>query len=146
MRVYACHPMTAYGTDLERRQLRALRRHFPRAELVDPSTLWSSNDEWLTDWPRVCTGLDVLAVFADEEGMIGAGCLLELADAISEGLPVVALDQAGELRHFGGFERGSGLWVPPGAVGKLLFGPAVAVLDKASLRRSRAEVGRPIGA
>jgi hypothetical protein len=33
-------------------------------------------------------------------GCLGAGCLLEVSDAIGIGMPVVLLDQDDQLRHF----------------------------------------------
>jgi hypothetical protein len=97
LKVYAVHPLTSYGAEHERRQLEALRKHFPRADVLNPATMFNSDDEWLEGWRDVIDKLYVLAVFADEEGYIGAGCLLEITDAIACGVPIVALDQDGQL-------------------------------------------------
>ena len=101
LKVYAAHPVSCYGSEHEARQLAALHRHFPGAGLLDPAAMFSSDEQWLEGWPDVLDGLDLLAVFADEAGYIGAGCLLEVTDAIASGVPVVALDQDGQLRLFG---------------------------------------------
>jgi hypothetical protein len=122
VKLYAAHPVSCYGTEHEARQLAALDRHFPGADLADPAAMFGSDDGWLEGWPDVLDELDVLAIFADEAGYIGA-TLLEVSDAIGAGVPIVALDQNGQLRHFGGSSRESGLVVPRQRVGRLLYGP-----------------------
>jgi hypothetical protein len=92
LNVYAAHPLTSYGAEHEKRQLEALRKHFPGADILNPTAMFSSDDEWLEGWRDVLDELDVLVVFADEDGYIGAGCLLEVTDAVACGVPIVALD------------------------------------------------------
>lgn len=136
MRLYAARPTSAYGTALDSRQLAVLRRRFPTAELADPAKLWTSNEAWLGEWPEVLTQLDLLALWAGEDGQLGAGVLRELADAVTARLPIVALDPEGRLCHFGGFERGWGLYVPRRRVGQLLYGPRVARAELAAFCRT----------
>ena len=88
MRLYAARPTSAYGTALDSRQLAVLRRRFPTAELADPAKLWTSNEAWLGEWPEVLTQLDLLALWAGEDGQLGAGVLRELADAVAARLPI----------------------------------------------------------
>jgi len=134
MIVYAARPISSFGTDHDARQLAVLARYFPDADVLDPAAMFSSDEQWLAEWPDVLDRLDILALWADEEGMIGAGVLLEVADAIGAGLPVVCLDLEGQLRHFGGFRRGWGLWVPRREVGRLLYGPVVRPAEPTCLR------------
>lgn len=102
MRVYCARPMTAYGTDLDARQLARVADAFPDAEVLDPAVMFHTNEEWLSAWPEVLASLDLVVLWADEAGLIGAGVLKELTDAIASRVPVVALDTARKLRTFGG--------------------------------------------
>jgi hypothetical protein len=70
--------------------------------------------------------LEVLAVFADEAGFIGASCLLEVSDTVGAGVPIAALEQERQLRHFGDSAREHGLVVPHPRVGQLLHGSPVS--------------------
>lgn len=126
MRLYAAHSLTSYGTRYEARQLARLHGHFPSAEVLNPAAMFSSNEDWLEHWPGLLEQLGALAVFADQEGFIGGGVLLEVSGAIGAGLPVVALGHDGQLCHFGGFARGAGLIAPRSRLGRLLFGPPVS--------------------
>ena len=126
MKLYAAHPVSCYGSAYEARQLAALRQQFPDAELLNPAATFGSDEQWLKHWPALLAELDLVAVFADESGAIGAGVLLEVADAIGRGLPLVALNQEGKLHYFGGLARKLGLIVPRRQVGRLLYGPAVS--------------------
>ena len=129
MRVYAARPMTCYGTDLDRRQLARVAEHFPGAKRVDPAELWSNNEEWLAAWPELVRTLDLLAVWADEAGFVGAGCLREMTDAVVARVPVVALDPKGQLRTFGGLHC-YGMLPSRARVGELVYGD---VLDVAAV-------------
>jgi len=91
-RVYACHPMTCYGTEHERVCLDALAGLLRGVEIIDPATRYRTNAGWLRAWPRLLSTLSGLVVFADETGTVGAGCLREVADAVAAGLPVAYLD------------------------------------------------------
>lgn len=97
--VYAAHPMTCYGTDHERDRLAVLAERFPGAEIVNPATRFRSSAGWLRAWPRMLPTLSTVVVFADEDGCIGAGCLVEIADACRLRVPVLLLDDAGILRE-----------------------------------------------
>lgn len=103
-RVYAAHAMTCYGTEHERASLDTLAGLFPDAEIVDPAGMFASSTEWLDRWPDVLDGLDALVLFADEHGMVGAGCLREVADAIAAGVPVAYLDPCFGLCELAGFD------------------------------------------
>ena len=103
-KVYAAHPMTCYGTTHERASLDTLARLFPGAEIVDPAGIFASSTEWLDHWPDVLDGLDALVLFADEHGMVGAGCVREVADAIAAGVPVGYLDVYFGVCELGGFD------------------------------------------
>jgi len=127
-RVYAAHPMTSYGTGHEARMLAHLGRHFPEAEVVNPSAQgWVSDDDWLADWGALLPILDLLVVFAGPDGTIGAGCLREIADALARCIPVLTLDNDGQLRAFGGLSVDE-LTPSPRAIGRLALGE-LAELD-----------------
>jgi hypothetical protein len=91
-RVYAAHPMASYGTDHERSRLVALGGLLPGVELFNPSRRYSTNVGWRRAWPRVLASLSGLVVFPGENGTIGTGCLRELTDAVTWGLPIAALE------------------------------------------------------
>lgn len=102
--IYAAHPMTSYGTAHERVCLDTLAGLFTHAEIVDPAERYGSDEEWLRDWPGVLGSLAGVVVFAEEHGMVGAGCLREVADAIAAGVPVGYLDAYFGLCHLAGFD------------------------------------------
>jgi hypothetical protein len=102
-RVYAAHPIATYGTARERDCLAALAVLLPGAELYDPSGRYRTNLAWRRAWPRVLGTLSGLVVFGNREGVVGIGCLLEVADARGRGLPVAVLDHRCRLRALGGF-------------------------------------------
>ena len=147
--VYAAHPMTAYGTDHEARALRRIAEAFPGAEVLDPAAMFDDNASWHDTWPQVLAGIDVCAIFADEAGSIGVGCLKEIADTIAAHVPVVAVGPRGGLRAFGGVAVEGGPIVERARIGWLLYGPAVSVSRLADLaatsRRLRSHIaGRSV--
>lgn len=122
MKLYAAHPMTSYGTGHEAHMLAHLVANFPEAEVVNPSARgWVSDAEWLAAWEALLGDLDLLVVFAAPDGTIGAGCLREVADALARCIPVLALDNDGQLRAFGGLSVDEP--VPrPRSIGRLVLG------------------------
>lgn len=129
--------MSTYRTPLDGRQLAALARHFPEATVLDPAVMFGSNEDWLAEWPGILARLDLLAVWADEEGMVGAGCIRELADAIGARLPVVAIDRRGLLRSFGGVWANEQLVVDRGRVGRLVHGAPLFASEVLAAGRAR---------
>jgi hypothetical protein len=122
VKLYVAHPMTSYGTGHEARMLAVLTACFPEAEVVNPSAqCWQTDDDWLEDWGTLLPSLDLLVVFAGPDGTIGAGCLREVADALARCIPVLALDNDGQLRAFGGLSVDEP--VPrPRSIGRLVLG------------------------
>lgn len=119
--VYAAHPVVSYGTAWERRQLEALAAHFPNSEIVSPS--YTDDADWLARWPEVLDRLDLVVVFGDGGGWIGAGVLREVVDAIGANTAVVALDADGTLRMFGGIvDVYGGVNIRRARVGHLVYG------------------------
>ena len=102
-RVYLAHPQVSYGTVRERECVAALRRLLPGWDLYNPSGRYRTDTGWLRSWPRVLASLDALVVFGTREGVIGCGCLRELADVERRGLPVAVLDRNCRPCRFGGF-------------------------------------------
>jgi hypothetical protein len=95
--------MTCYGSTWTKDALDRLRAALPECEVVDPESVgWDTNTGWLAGWPALLAGLDALAVFAADDGTIGAGCLHEIADAIAKGLPVVMLEPDRGLAELAG--------------------------------------------
>ena len=90
--IYAAHPMTTYGTPLERSAIARIEKLLPDAEVINPATRYGGKVDWYTDWPILLPRLSGLVVFGDENGSIGTGCLTELADAWWRGIPVAMLD------------------------------------------------------
>jgi len=106
--VYVAHPVTTYGTPHERAVLDRLAVVLRQAELIDPSTLYASTDEWLADWPRMVVTIDALVLFSEPDGTVGAGCLREMAEVWGWGLPVALFDDTGlrEVRSVRVFPQG----------------------------------------
>ena len=121
MRLYAARPMTCYSTDLDRRQLARVADAFPDAEVLDPASMFDTNEQWLAAWPEVLASLDLLVLWADEAGFIGAGVLKELTDAIAARVPVAALDREAKLRTIGGVHC-HGMLPSRARVGELVYG------------------------
>ena len=140
MRLYVARPLTAYGTDLDRRQLARVAEHFPEAEVLDPAAMFTSNAGWLAVWPEMVGTLDLIVLWADEDGFIGAGCLREVIDAMVASVPVVALDWKGRLRTFAGIHC-HGPLPSPARVGELVYGdllPPAIMLAALSARAANA--------
>ena len=100
--IYAAHPMTTYGTDLERAALARIGELVPTAKVVDPAVRYRDSAHWLIDWPKLLPTLAALVVFGDVDGTIGTGCLHELVDAWWQGVPVGMLDDQGLVRRVSG--------------------------------------------
>ncbi|MDA8380330.1 MAG: hypothetical protein M0020_05810 [Actinomycetota bacterium] len=131
--VYAAHPMTAYGTDHEARALRRIAEAFDGWDVLNPAVMFDGDASWHDTWPQVLSGIDACAIFADETGCIGVGCLKEIADAIVAYVPVVALGPRGGVRLLGGVAVEGGPIVDRVRIGRLLYGPAVPVSRVADL-------------
>ena len=146
MNVYAARPLTSYGAAHDARQLDALTRHFPGSEVLDLAAMFTSNAGWLAAWPELVRTLDLLVLWADEEGFVGAGCLREVTDAIVARVPVVALDPRGKLRTFAGLHVHV-LLPSPARAGELACGdllpPAVVLMGARCGDLPRGRAGRP---
>ncbi len=101
-RVYVAHPIVAYGTARERDCLAALRGLLPDVNLYDPAGRYSTDAGWLRAWPRVLPTISGLVVFGTRDGVVGVGCLREIADVSGAGLPVAMLDHRCRARTYAG--------------------------------------------
>jgi hypothetical protein len=101
-RIYAAHPIVTYSTVRERDCLAALRGLLPDVDLYDPAGRYSTDAGWLRAWPRVLASLSGLVVFGTRSGVVGVGCLREIADARRDGLPVAMLDHRCRARTCAG--------------------------------------------
>ena len=108
-RIYCAHPIVTYGTAHERDCLAALRGLLPEADLYDPAGRYSTSVGWLRAWPRVLSTISGLVVFGTRDGVVGVGCLREIADARRFGLPFAMLDHRCRARTY------AGLVLPPRA-------------------------------
>jgi|ERR1039458_9182253 hypothetical protein len=108
-RIYAAHPIMTYSTARERDCLASLRTVLPGVDLYDPAGRYSTDAGWLRAWPRVLSTISGLVVFGTRGGVIGIGCLREIADARRLGLPVAMLDHRCRARTY------AGLALPPRA-------------------------------
>lgn len=124
-RVYAAHPIAAYGTEHAAARLALLREALPEAEIVDPAEQgWAGSDDWRAEWPSLLEGLTAVVVFAAADRTVGLGCVTEVLDALAIGLPLAGLDGSG-LRRLEGLR-----FVPPPRrtwkrMARLLLGPGV---------------------
>jgi hypothetical protein len=101
-RVYAAHPIVTYGTVRERDCLAVLGGLLPDVDLYNPAGRYSTDAGWLRAWPRVLSTLSGLVVFGTRGGVIGIGCLREIADARRLGLPVAMVDHRCRARAYAG--------------------------------------------
>ena len=104
-RVYAAHPIVTYGTARERDCLAALERLLRGVDIYDPAGRYRTNKGWLRAWPRVLSTLSGLVVFGTRDGVVGLGCLREIADAREAGVPVAMLDHRCRSRTYAGRRR-----------------------------------------
>ena len=74
----------------------------PTSDLYDPAGRYSTDAGWLRAWPRVLPTLSGLVVFGTRDGVVGVGCLREIADARRAGLPVAVLDHRCRARTYAG--------------------------------------------
>lgn len=94
--IYLAHPVNTYATSWSRRGCtEAVRQLLPDADVLDPETMWTSDEEWLAEWPKIVRSLDLLVVFCDDAQTVGTGVLREIADAIAWDVAVLALDPEG---------------------------------------------------
>jgi hypothetical protein len=125
--VYACHPKSTYGTSWAAAHLARLVELLPGAEVIDPERCgWETSAEWREDWPRLLDRLSGLVVFEAPDRSVGAGCLVELADALASGLPVAALDPGTDpergLWELAGFELLPDFERAPARAARLRYG------------------------
>jgi hypothetical protein len=71
-------------------------------DLYDPAGRYSNDVGWLRAWPRVLPTLSGLVVFGTRDGVVGIGCLHEIAEARGTGLPVAMLDHRCHARTCAG--------------------------------------------
>jgi hypothetical protein len=71
-------------------------------ELYDPAGRYRTDAGWLGAWPRVLPTISGLVVFGTRGGVVGVGCLREIADARGAGLPVAVLDHRRRARTYAG--------------------------------------------
>jgi len=104
--VYVAHPVSSYGEPGTARAIATLTRLLPDAILVNPEDRgWKDSSEWLEEWPGLLVALAGLVVIGDRLDSIGTGCLREVTDAITLGLPLAALAPGGRvLRELRGVE------------------------------------------
>ena len=130
-RIYCAHPIVSYGTARERDCLATLRGLLPDVELYDPAGRYRTDAGWLRAWPRVLPTLSGLVVFGTRDGVVGIGCLREIADARRFGLPFAMLDHRCRARTYAGLalparaptSRRAAVLVPGGPVDlRELFG------------------------
>jgi hypothetical protein len=96
--------MAGHGTPYAAECLDALAGLLPGARLIDPTTIFASDMEWLRSWPRLVRTLGGFVMFGAADGTIGAGCIRELADAIAFGVPTAGFDFGRGLREISGFD------------------------------------------
>jgi len=101
-RIYCAHPIVSYGTARERDCLATLRGLLPDVELYDPAGRYRTDAGWLRAWPRVLPTISGLVVFGTRDGVVGVGCLREIADVSGAGLPVAMLDHRCRARTYAG--------------------------------------------
>jgi hypothetical protein len=124
LRLYVAHPMITYGTAWEHECHAALQGLLPDVELYDPARRYSSSAIWRRAWPRVLETLSGLVVFASFDGTIGAGCMREVLDAITWGIPVACLKE-GMLHEIEGLQFLMPHQFTPWRAGRLVLGDQI---------------------
>ncbi len=93
MKVYFAHAMPTYGTELEKTQKAAIRRHFPKHTLIDPGSIMDNPQkrrEGMEYCLRLVQNCDAL-VFSRYLGEITAGVGKEVNHALDKKLEVYEL-------------------------------------------------------
>lgn len=120
-RLYYAHPLTAYGSTTEAMGLDRLAELLPGCQIVNPAGMFASATAWKRQWPRMLATLDGLVVHADGYGLVGAGVVREVMDAIVARLPLAALAD-GRLFELSGFDLLGAAALSPARVGYISFG------------------------
>src|SRR5262249_32006761 len=71
---------------------------------LSPRDLFTSNRDWLDQWPLILPSLDALVFIADAQGWIGRGVHKEILDASSLTTPVMFLTPDGAVHPFDAIE------------------------------------------
>src|SRR4051812_39425533 len=90
-RVYLGAPMQTYRHHAYDDALARIRARFPDASILSPRELFTSNRDWLDQWPLILPTLDALVFITDRDGWIGKGVHKEVLDAASLAIPVELL-------------------------------------------------------
>ncbi len=105
--LYLAAPLSTYNTPRYEWALLWLRTCAPPGvPIIHARDAFTSTADWRARWPAVLARLAGLVFIADEAGYIGAGVWREMGDALAHGLPVLYLDDRGDVHpyhalHFG---------------------------------------------
>jgi hypothetical protein len=95
--VYVAAPMSLYRTARYDRLVAAIRALFPRAQVLDARSAWTSTEDWRGGGPLVLPIVSAVVVLADRGGWVGAGVVAEIDDAVATGRPIWHLTDDGVL-------------------------------------------------
>ncbi|HXQ58436.1 MAG TPA: hypothetical protein VN799_00010 [Acidimicrobiales bacterium] len=113
--LYVASPVTAYGTPHRGRALAGIRAEVGAGTVIlDPAVLFTTDAEWLAEWPRLVRSLDMLVIVPAADRTVGAGVLREVSDALAHCVPVSLWAPPGRLVPWAAFDvRG----IPSGTAG-----------------------------
>ncbi len=103
-RVYFAAPKQTYSETSYDDGLERARLPFPAAVVLSPRELFTSNRDWLDQWPLILPTLDALVFITDSEGWVGKGVHKEVLDAASLAITVELLTSDGRFQPLADIE------------------------------------------
>lgn len=88
LRLYLCGRLCDEHEPHRAELLDVVGRTYPSAEIIDGTSLWRDNDDWLASWRELLPTLDRVIVLPGPRGEVGLGGLQEVVDAWTHGIPV----------------------------------------------------------
>jgi len=88
--VYIASPIQTYWTTRYDDMVRVVGERF--GDELQARYLFTSNSQWLDEWPHTLQNISAVIFFDDETGWIGKGVLKEINDAVQLKIPVYYID------------------------------------------------------
>lgn len=108
--VFVMCPITCYETPHYRQSAERIRALMGNTNILFPSGLWKSNEDWLNRWPAISHTVRVGIVFGEPgTALVGKGVVHEAATLERQHVPVYWLRDDGSLSdkfHFELYQNG----------------------------------------
>jgi len=96
LKIYYAHSKRIYWSKREEKEIAVIQDKYPKAEIVNPSGIFRREMDWQLFMANEFPRMD-LVVFSDFKGYIGKGVFEEINTAIGLEIPVLYLNENGEL-------------------------------------------------